>query len=64
MTNITGTKIGNPKLGLPGSPGVIKVGGDHHGGHGYKDAVIDGYPVKLGLRSTGKASYRVRKPVK
>lgn len=39
---------GKPKLGLPGSPGVVSVGHDVHGGHGYKNAVIDDYPVKFG----------------
>ena len=37
-----------PKLGLPGSPGVVSVGHDIHGGHGYKSAVIDGVPLKFG----------------
>ncbi len=62
---------GKPKLGLPGSPGVIKVGGDHHGGHGITKAVVDDYPVKYGLRITGKPEsakttpvYRVKKRVK
>lgn len=48
----------------------MKVGGNHHGGHGYKDFVIDGYPVKMGLRTAGRPdssqvpAFRVRKPVK
>ena len=43
---------GKPKLGRPGDPGVIKVGGDHHGGYGYLNAVADDYPLKFGLRTT------------
>ncbi len=40
-----------PKLGFPGAPGVVSVGhAGLHGGHGYKSAAIDGYPVKFGLR--------------
>ena len=38
-----------PKLGLPGSPGVVVVGHDIHGGHGYKGGVIDDYPIRFGL---------------
>jgi hypothetical protein len=34
----------------PGHPkiGTVSVGHDIHGGHGYKSAVIDGYPLKFG----------------
>lgn len=45
---------GKPKLGRPDDPGVIKVGGDNHGGHGYLNGVVDDYPVKFGLRKTDK----------
>lgn len=46
---------GRPKLGSPSEPGpgiypgVVSVGGDLHGGHGYKGAVVDDYPVRYGL---------------
>lgn len=51
-----------PKLGLPGSPGVVPVGQDGiHGGHGYKSAVIDDYPVKFGLRKAATESKTPRK---
>lgn len=56
--------LGKPKLGRQGDPGVVKIGGDDHGGHGYLNGVIDDYPVKYGLRVSdpGKGSaYRVRK---
>lgn len=45
---------GKPKLGRPGDPGVVKVGGDDHGGHGYLNSVIDGYPLRFGLRESEK----------
>lgn len=47
-----------PKLGFPGSPGVVSVGHDIHGGHGYKSAVIDDYPVKFGLMTR-----KIEKPI-
>ena len=60
-----------PKLGRPGDPGVIKVGGDPHGGHGYLKATLDSYPIKFGLRgsdlpesSKAPPVYRVKKAVK
>ena len=52
------TTPGKPKLGLPGSPGVVSVGGELHGGHGYKNAVVDGYPLKFGLRVRKKAAVK------
>lgn len=35
---------------IPGKPklGVVAIGGDNHGGHGYKSAVVDDYPIKFG----------------
>ena len=40
---------GTPKFG------TVNVGSaDNHGGHGYKNAVIDDYPIKFGLRATAK----------
>lgn len=35
----------------PGHPkiGTVSVGHDIHGGHGYKSAVIDDYPIKFGV---------------
>lgn len=38
----------HPKLGLPGSPGIVSVGHDIHGGYGYKGGVVDDYPIKFG----------------
>ena len=37
----------------PGHPkiGTVMVGHDNHRGHGYKDAVIDDYPIKFGTIS-------------
>jgi hypothetical protein len=42
------TPHSTPKLGLPGSPGVVSVGHDLHGGHGYKNAVLDEYKIRFG----------------
>ena len=56
--------LGKPKLGLPGSPGVVSVGGELHGGHGYKNAVVDGYPIRFGLRVRKRTAPTTSAPVK